>query len=1025
MVALNKHKSVDDLDVGSVNLSLASPTRRARSSSPVKSMNRLSMPPLPSRHLADSNDDLLSTFSVNSSISTNFRELSRSPISKKLHISRADLAIPIPFTLQLPPKLSKSLPTTPRTSTSPQLSPKSTPSKLVFNGSSYEAMEFDEVDSADVSYSGPRSNPGSPSIAKPPSVTASRKKVAKFVQKTNSIPLDQLSMIEEASTRANSVKSKALTLLPVSPLPSSHSLSRRLLRKPPPDMEPVLEAPVANRVISGVNSNSINAKLLADSAGSSVLSAQPSPVESAFELTKTSIQPETNEIVEIMRLLGTSRVHEYSKSSASGSPEEELAPPLVAERHDARLGLSHTTAFHHNLNNTTTELRIDKRTFSDESHVSSVSSFSSVGDYFNTYPFNYSPRADFRDSLLHLAQRNQPVPQTQRIQAVLAISKQQPVQSRQSLIPPPQVDLSRNVSTKSYTSESSEGSHSSWNSLQKSLDLTLKESLSNTSDIEDTTLNQVVLTPLEVDETMEIEILPLNIVKSGQESLEKPEVDASNNGAGRSFNFPNNESNITNTASKKKAPNSFKNSHSAYSLMSSTGQIEIPDLDDLSIQEKYSQTVRVNGSISSGTESASDIIEPIGMPSRAARDHFKSIYGEHSSDSDSDSSFNSQFTKLNKKRSSKLSPIEESVSTPVLQASPAKSPVRHARQRSMYNIDFEGFNSEASPIRKHSRSRSTADVSIVSKELPPTPQTRMNLANDEILGSSPKIVVAEPPKKVQYAVDFKTATKVPQKEDMFHIKAPLNYYQGSSLSATNRSSHSEYLTAGGSDIASSYQSSRTARETMSTAPTDNNSVLIDLTKDSYNLCMITRKDSQLSYKSVIEKTKDGKDVEVVLVDEDDDTNNMDLGNDIDRDDLLSIYSHYMNDWVVRSDFKRSDLARADFKRSDSMLSSASEASDMTTSSWTPTETNFHVKSVIATRREREPISLRGARAALAGRNLAKNVEAPQGKRLPVNSVVTKTKPRIELRESNYYDYSAGENYDFKTFMEKRAISEAN
>lgn len=1001
MVGLYKLKSGDDSAMGSVNLSLASPNIRAQSSSPVKSMNRRSMP-LTSHHRSASPDVLMSMLAGSRNYNNqHLRELSRSPISRKLHVSRADFAIPIPFTLQLPPKLTKSLPTTPNSSV--HLSPKS-PSRLIFNGNSYEAVESDCSDN-ETSFSRPKSIPSSPSAAKPPSVTASRKKVAHFVEKTKSIPLDQLSMIEEASTRANSVKSKVLPLVPPSPAPGGPSVSRRLLRKPPSDPEPILKAPVANRVASGgVNKELVNAGL-----------------------QSKSVSPPTVE----------SKRTDLTKSLAGGPPL--ASPAAVGLNSEGAGGLSHTTAFHHNLNNTSADLRIEKRTFSDESHVSSVSSFSSVGDFFSVNIYD-SPRfVDMRGSHLRGAQKVKMQQPEKPGEPEISIQPETTTQSADSLhpvTPVQQIQSSRNSSTKSFVSESSEGSQSSWNSLQRSLDLTLKESLSNNSatmGAEGANIDQTIVATNEADGTTETEILPLNVTRSAEPS-EKEGVDESNNGAGMGFNFPNNESNITNLPVKKKAPNTFKKSQSAYSLMSSNGQIEIPDLDDLKINQQYSQSVQANNS--SNADSGSDNLEPIGMPSRAARSHFKSMYGD-STDSDSDTSFNSLFSKLNSHKSTnvhkstKILPIKESASAPLIEPPSRISPIRHARQRSMYNIDLESLGTNVSPTRKHGRSKSSADLSRFSRDLPPIPRSPIvaNLAQAGLPratspDSNPKIVVAEPPKKIEYAVDFKSAAKHLEKEELFHLKSPLDYYRGSNLSVS-RSNNSQFQTAGTSEAASSYQSSRTAGDTMSTAPTENNSVVIDLTKDGYNLCMITRKDSQLSYKSVIEKTKDGKDVEVVLVDEDDDTNN--TSDSIERDDLLSIYSHYMNDWAVRSDFKHSDLAKVDLRRSNSMLSSASEASNMTTSSWTASENNFHVKPSIASSREKEPIRLRGPKMGMSfsGQRLTGIKESHLGIRPPPKVKAPSSKLRVERPESNYFDYSMGENYDFKSFMKKQASSRAN
>lgn len=925
---------------------LHTPVRGLASSSPDKALNRLSLPPYILNGHNESLEDLASQLLAPSpgqsplptSVSADrLRELLRLPISRKLHITRSNYAIPIPFTLQLPPKLSA--PSTPNNSapSSVALSPRS-PLRLVFTGKSYEPMDPESEE--DNLY---RTNV-SPA-AKPPSTTASRKKIAKFVQKTHSVPLDQLSMIEEKLTRANSMKTKSLPLLPGSP--ASTGPRRALLRKPPPEMDPVLEAPVAKRV---------------------QLAVLTKDVETASKLVTSRLTP----------LLS-------GAEPRVAHPHQNLAPPEMVNRNMVPTistvtppngCLRQSTAFHHNLNNgAVAELRIAKRSFSDESQVSSVSSFSSVGDIFN-HLITTSPRP-------------------------MKVSPRLLLQNSQE----------RKLSTQSAERGKVQNL---WNSVQKSLDISVKDSDQDQESEEDEEENDIA------DDTIDADILPLNVPAK--------KVD-DNSGAGIGFNFPNNNTNVTNGKKKKSSP--ARKSHSSYSLMSPEGQIEIPNLDDLRVDSPNSR---------------SDKIEPIGMPSKAAREHFKSMYGE-STDSDSDSSFNSQFSKLNRSANAQLSPIKETSQPRLL----AASPIRHARQRSMYNIDF-GSEVQVSPQRKHTRLKSAADLAnllpakgfkfggilpglknvekqqrIQQGNLQPAQQAstetqgdrgkigRENIRTQGVavpafakeLPSVP-IVVAEPPRKVQYAVDFKRAKEHPSHED-FSVKEPVDFYHRSTLSATaSRSSHLTYQTA--SEIASSYQSSRTARETVSTAPTDNDSVVIDLTKDGYNVCMIQRNDSQLSYRSVIEKTKDGKDVEVVLVEEED-----------DRDDLSSIYSRYMNDWVSRSD---------------SVRSSASEASTTSANSWCNSESNFQVRSMVAARREHEYKNLRSPALALntkMGQNIGKMGQkssqktsqnngkmgqmANQRNFVNTNTAAQKVGPRFGTKKalpvaSAYHDYMAGKSYSF-------------
>lgn len=972
-MVLSKQKSADDINMGSVNLADAQRGRRARSASPVKSNYRLSLPPYLTTPnfaaLGDLTDDLSSTFSSPSVSQDQLRELSRSPISKKLHITRSNYAIPIPFTLKLPPKLSQSAPTTPNKSAS--ASPKS-PSRLVFTGRSYEPFESEPEEEYDYDNTFARQPPPLPD--KPPAVTSSRKKVAKFVQKTQSIPLDQLSMIEEASTRANSVKSKALPLVPASPISAGPS-TRRILRKMPSDMEPVLEAPTARRELSILHGDAPSFSLLTrDSAASPFIDSQP-PQREVIAAESNTFTPR-EAIATESTPYAPRRPAEASVSRIAEAPVRSAQP-----QENSQGKLPHSTAFHHNLNNGSEELRIGKRTFSDESCVSSVSSFSSVGDFFNVGSYAYGPKS--RPEL-----------------------RQQP-----QLVQTAQIQVERNASTKSYTSTSSADSMSSWNSVQKSLDFSLKDSASNETRGSEADKTYVTDSLVSEDETLPLSIKEKNLAapveKDVEEDVEEDieeDVEEANNGAGIGFNFPNDASNVTNVKSPKKKQ--VKASRSSFSIVSTSGQIEIPDLDNLQIQEDCSRSV--NHATSS--TKISDIMEPIGMPSRAAREHFKAIYGESLADSDSDSSFNSQFSKLNQTATKKLSPIKKTASIGSGPATSTRSsPVRHARHRSMYNIDFDNLE-DKTPNRNHSRSKSTADsIDFVSsceplrlnrgstkhiQTLSPEKEQReaVTPAEPEI-----KIVVAEPPKKVEYAVDFKTANGNAEKEQVFHIKAPIDYYHRSTLSTP---SHSDYRTAGSSEFASSYQSSRTARETASTAPSDTNSVTIDLTKDGYNVCMIKRNDSQLSYRSVIEKTKDGKQVEVVLVDEDDDANVSNL----DRDDLLSIYSRYMNDWVDRSDSVRSSL---------------SEASTATANSWNNSETNFNVKSMASLKRNQA--YLKGQRPVKADVRL--NQRSIRGKTNgPIENLHMKG-PQVHQRgkiiENNYFDYSTGENYDFNTFMDQR------
>lgn len=1001
MASLHKRKSVDDLNVG-MSLPLITPERRARSTSPVKNRHSIALEFFPT--LPASTEDQVSILSSNSRLSNSPKsyehllKLSRSPISKKLHISKSNYTIPIPLTLQLPPKLSQSAPTSPKLPETPNRSPK----KLIFNGLAYEAADSLSDSEKDTSFSRPTSP------FKPPSLATSRKKMAKFVQKTQSIPLDQLSMIEEASinSRNSSVKSKELPSCPTSQL----SVKRTLLRKPPPDLEvtsPVIYAappivystspkvclipPVSRAPLVAPVATTPPSVLLSGTPARPVIVERAPIVERSFIVETEGGDTRSSEIQLPIKL-----------NTEKCGPNQTLADTTIVAQTPLRVNISpapqfetdevaslpHSKPYHHNLNlGSEAVLKINKRSFSDESNVLSVSSFSSVGDVLNLHHHSQCPSTK----------------QNARISSSIASYLKQN-------------NLDRNSSFKNDISPAA-----SFNCTQRDE----KE----TSDVPEGTNHQRCeskgLPPLPcVDE--DAPTPPLNItrvVTTSADDIEGNDLDEikldvdDNNGAGRGFNFPNDSSNVTNSEEARKrklAKRGMKSSTSGFSLRSSTGQIEIPDLEDTEVLLEYAR-VKYTGvgfddllRASSDTSKESGSMEPIGVPSQAAKEHFQTMYGDRSADTDSDSSFNSQFSKLN--TGPKLaSPIKKvSESTSLGNISSQSSPIRHARHRSMYNIDFDLTDLPAAPALKHMRSKSIAAPGKMA-ERPETiaQKSKSPQQEDE---ETPLILVTEPPKKIQYAVDFKDAS-ASRSHFGFPVTMPNDYYQRSRSSldhrsVINNSSRDSFSTPLHSDTASSYQSSKTARATASTAPSDSGSVVIDLTKEDYNVHMIKRHDSTMSYRSVIERTSDGKAVEVVLVEEDEEIPRE------DRDDLLSIYSRYMNDWLERSDTVRS---------------SGSEQSDISANSWANSESNFHVKSMASLRRTqaynndgklRIPDDIRQEETKMA---IVKTIR----KALPIQA---KAELRIppkgtRTKEGNYFDYSATEKYDFNSFMKQRATKD--
>lgn len=790
---------------------------------------------------------------------------------------------------------------------------------------------------------------------KPPSVTSSRRKVAKFVRKTHLVPVDQLSMIDESLTRAP---------------------SRAVLK----------ELPAPPRL------NLVPHEFVRDSKLATIYSecgetAPPSKLENALatqalmkiraEGQIRSEQPDSAEKIE--RLLGE------ANSAGSSAPVDTAdfhrpQPPVVAPTATSRL--PHSQPFHHDLHlGLEDHLCIGKRTFSDESHVSSVSLFSSVGDFLVSRAGVASPTQPRDNRIASHIDRY-----------LLTVSSKQG----------------------SVRSQKSASSVFSWS---QSINLSGKD--------DDEHL---------IDENSYEEAS--GVLAQADKLFEAPGED--NNGAGKNFDFPNNNRNITNSKEAHEravaSASRIRLSNSHYSVIAPNGQIEIPDLDALDL-ERYT----------SNTKSESTI-EPLGIPTRDARAHVRKMYGD-SLDSDSDALFNSQFHKLNtqpagnkvtatsERTSSVHKPQTKQLSAPsaapdlvvnVVPAAPtpfgsfssvpvsksvgndlsrstnlsAKSPVRHSRHRSMCNIDF---SADAPGPTTHARSRSTYDFVKESfeadlksqKNMPVDPALpRDSLYNDLEFAL---IKVAEPPKKVEYAVDFKDKSTAD-----FLSSAKTPYYKrggASECSSTYRTAASDLL---------SYFSGHSGKETASTAPTDNNdtdSVVIDLTSEKYNVCMVKRKDTTLSYRSVIEKNKEGEEVEVILVEEDEQANldNKDADIDDSRDDLLEIYSQYRSSWVDRSNSVRSTTSTA--------------SNTSSTASWNMgSESTFNVKHTISTRLNlspRKPIQpIQPLRSLLRQQRTQAYKQTPKSNRLSM--------PLAEAKETTYFDYSTGDNYNFSTFMKLRA-----
>lgn len=521
-------------------------------------------------------------------------------------------------------------------------------------------------------------------------------------------------------------------------------------------------------------------------------------------------------------------------------------------------------------------------------------------------------------------------------------------------------------------------------------------------------------------------------------------LDDGNSGVGRGFSFPNDMSNITNSEEARKRLEQQRIMNTSISkkrVNRSSKQIEIPNLDDLDSLLSYKLLETRHNGVSfndlqqvkadSLDKADNSDIEPLGVPSLAAKQHFSKMYGDKdTSCSELDSSFEKTNFKPSKPLSSppKLMPTSASLGA----ISSRKSPIRHARHRLMYNFDFADIYNEPSPqnsissgkqSNKHKASKSISEPPQVPKQASASTQEAgkepaktasepaIEGQHDEENDQNLNIVVAEPPKKVQYAVDFRDASSCRKPEsNPYNTNFENDYYNAKSSDPDREgrppSEHSQQIS--GSSQSKFSDSMVTARETISTAPTDTDSITIDLTKEDYNVCMIKRNDSTMSYRSIIEK-RNGRPVEVVLVEEDEEQLPTAKPAREDRDDLLSIYSRYMNDW---------DRQRKPIRKSSTRLS-VSQASE---ESWARSETGFRVKPKDAIRKRDGHVR----KATMPNLEQFRNnsmLERSNSKRIQLTPKLSVRGEPIANgnynRGNNYFDYNGTENYDFESFMKQR------
>lgn len=943
----------------------ASGERRARSTSPVK--DRRTQVDLTRRMSTGAewfDNDLASLCSANSGTlsPSQLKELSKSPMSNRIHITspkNSKYVIPIPLTLRLPPKLSSKSPDPSSPLLSKDARRRSRGEMLVYNGTAYEKLEnlYDlSLDDGDI-LSGKYNAKGGP-----PSVWNNSRKDVKRILNTFLVASDELSTIDEASIGSRSAKSSIKVAF--------------------------------NPKSSRENDSSID-------KGTHSMVAQ-----------KGAHKPRRKKPCDDAQFESTSRLNieeNKFKMSIPCSPINARNPGT----NENELKSNVEEPIKKNMSNLSTS----KSTNAVKDNPRSISNSSANSLLSNATGISWDSIQKSLDIAIDSLKRGDELPSTKKM--VLSI---------------------RSNSNKSKSSSS----------IRKS----------------------------SYDDEFEFAITKSNQIKEDkkEELRENGELvrGAANNqlvngGAGKDFVFPNNETNITNSKDLPDLPSakgSFKSKVSRDSFRSSSGQIEIPVLTDnyresfdIKLKQLKIDSLKDNG----GNRGYLNNIDPIELPSKAAKvianDFFADFRGgldELESDL-CNSSFNTLYHHtmhgngkgdINKEKGLPLIPI--------LPPSKENRRSRHTRHKSMCTLDFddEKFKMDnshtliSSSKPKHVKAKSLgAEKAFLSKKTDSLPT---NGAENKPLK------VIEPPRMVHYSVDFKESSFDDNFPNTLHrppemandasnnenMKRGLTTRGISSLKSSNldiscsvhpRRQHPYKMkldeinypaqgfqrlrSATSSTITnSSARSSAFNPTSSSTAASDTASVIIDLTRDKYDLCLIQRNNSTQSYRSVIEEQKDGNKVEVVLV-EDDET-----GSSESFDDLASIYSKYAKDkWVFRSNSSSTTVSNGSTSSSSSRLSSRTQKGAQL----------MNQKSQFS-RLRKTPSRICEEDSPSNSDPLSNcpDLSHKSERKVPVENNNTKsasdTKPVVvsqpDLRftgEDRFFDYTSN-SYDFTTFMQQQA-----
>lgn len=908
MTTLDPYRSYDDLRLSARDRKPhTSDERRVRSCSPVKTQRNMpgSLMDVRSFKLPPIEQDSVSLLTSGSgSIQEQLKLLSHSPISNRLQISdTSKYTIPIPFTLQLPPKLGKNkdegkylTPPGSPSSKSRNLSPK--PRRLFYTGAGYNIVESD----SETEERKPKKLVNK--LPKRPSITNIQSVKFKVLSK------DDLSVIEEISTYSDSRKSsiKSQVNNGCYPIEKEDLRKRKIDKSSISYSSPFIGVSDSMYPVSSYTSYFGGKPNVDDSAKKSLFELESEISHTTDPKIEKHNPTSTNDMT-------TPTVKEIPHVRKITNSMKRKPLPQINISDDTKINTKPSTSFENKAYNPVLSTLPALSTPLEQSIPSTPSAPSSV------------------------------VARTPSIVSNLTMDSNSSYGSLQKSI-----DIT-NGDVDYYQNKSYISAYDLADSIVSEGMLSDKLTSNNGHDLSHKKIDDLdhinIFTDDEIanEEEGEEEIKPLNISRcptakydekvqsDDEESIKTSDSrnDDDNIGSGKRFSFPNSNDNITNSKeiqAKHRRSTISSSRHSIQTNLSEgSGQIEIPNLsdldtsnqnikptcsvsgitfDDLQLDTSYSSEATVDKSITN--------LEPIGIPSKAAqrviRDQFKVINHDSESGTGSDTELDTDIGALSlynsHRRSKSASNVldmlkskseisnakTEQINKTALSRTSRTSPMKHRRHKSMFNINFDidmepkpQEHKESKPLG-HKRGKSMDLKESLNRPLPVLPS--LNVAD------VPRISVEEPPTPVTYPVDFK--------ESNMHVKPSAGNNYSSNIGFSKFSNKNNLDANMGwfdssirnqkddlsSESSSSYQSSRSARYTGTTVSevSDTDSVFIDLTKDSYDVCTILRNNSTTSYKSTTKKNN-GKEYEIVIVD------------DADADDLASIYSKYKQNWVTR------------------------------------------------------------------------------------------------------------------------------